>query len=190
MRWANLTGRAALVSVASAGLLVVVLWVLFPGDGQPSGDLGPVGDIPNRVVSGLDQDIPCIENADGSLDCATPLPSLTAADRASGLALTLEGIVVELDHLGAYRVSLGQAVLARGIVQESVLQLGNVGSGAYRAPSFMLLFEDASSHKVLPRNIYAKGVTDGPQRVDVYLVFDLEWYRDGASIDVSRVVVR
>ncbi|MES2208704.1 MAG: hypothetical protein V4515_00735 [Chloroflexota bacterium] len=163
--------------------------MLTAGGNQRPDSLGVVGDIPNRVVSGLDQDVPCTENADGVQTCATPLPKLTTADKASASALIIENGTVKLDHLGKYRVFLGQVVLARGIVQSSVLELGNVRSETYLAPSFRLELEDASSHRVLPRNIYDKGITDGPQRVDAYLVFDLQWYQEGASILISRVEV-
>lgn len=181
-----------LVILAALGLGLVTITVGFVGGGGDAGprSLGVIGDIPNRVISGLDRDIPCTENADGVQTCATPLPNLTTADRASASALKVANATVKLDHLGAYRVLMGQAVLARGVLQTSALELANARSDAYRARSFMLELEDASSHRVLPRNIYDKGVTDGPQRVDVYLVFDLEWFREGAAIEISRVEVR
>lgn len=174
---------------AGFALLAVAVWLLTSGGNQPPGSLGLVGDIPNRVVSGPDQDIPCTENAERVQMCATPLPKLTAVDKASASALVVDDATIRLDHLGKYRVLLGQAVLARGMVQRLVLELGHVRSNTYRAPSFMLELEDALTHRTQPRNIDDKGLTDGPQRVDVYLTFDLQWYADGASIQVTRAEI-
>ena len=159
------------------------------GSSSPT-NLGTVGNIPNRVLSGPDLDVPCVEDEKGVQACATPLPALTATERGTSSPLIMDNMTIKLDRLGPHRVLVGQAILARGVIQVMALELGNAKSGAYLAPVFLLELEDASTHEVLPRNIYEKGMSAGPQRVDVYLTFDLQSYGDGASVEVSHIEVR
>lgn len=178
------------VAVLGTLLIVGLIWLTTSGGSAGPDDLGVIGDIPNRVVSGPDLDIPCVEDEGGAQTCATPLPALTAADRSTSSPLVVDNLVIKLEHLGPHRVFIGQAVLARGVIEVMSLELRNAQSGTYRAPVFVLELEDASTKKVLPRNIYEKGFSDGPQRVDVYLTFDLQSFKEGATLEVSHIEVR
>lgn len=186
-------GRRAIVVLGLALIaLALTAGVLVFYSGQPSspGSLGTVGEIPNRIVPAPDRDVPCVENADGSQTCATPLPGLSAADRALSTPLEVSGLSIPLDHLGAYRMFVGQATLPRGEIEVMALSLSNSDSGTYFAPSFSLQLEDAMTKRPLPLNIYEKGVVDGAQTVNVYLRFDLTSFKVGATVEVKHIEVR
>jgi hypothetical protein len=170
-------------------LVVVAGLIFFQWAASNSPHFGVVGPMPNRVVNGPDRDVPCDE-VGGSEVCATPLPTLTESDRAQVIPLEVANLNVRLDHLGAYRVPLGQAVLARGIIEVMSLSIANTGDGFYSARFFALQLEDATTGKVLPGNVYAKGIVDGLQRVNVYLSFDLQSHKPGAIVAVDHVEVR
>ncbi len=180
--------RSALV-VAGMGAITVGALV-FLGGGTTTGQLGTVGDMPNRVLIGPDRDVPCEEVEGKAPECATPVPTIPAADKALGKALVVKSLTVPLDHGGEYRVYLGQAVLARGVIERMSFSLRNAADGNYRAPVFYLELEDAETKAIVPTNVYAKGLEPRPQPVNVYLRFDLQSFDKGATVEVADIDVR
>ena len=180
--------RIWLGAAAGAGVGILAFTVVF-GLGAAPAQMAPVGELPNRVIRGPDRDVPCEELANGQEKCATPLPQLTVAEKARGSALRLDAVSVPLDHVGGYRVLLGQAILARGYVGAMDLSIANLDQNSFKATSFRLLLEDAKSGEGLPFNIYEKGLTQGDQTVNVYLVFDLSAFTEGATVEVRDVFV-
>lgn len=173
----------------TSGVLVLMVAITASGCGGDGG-LGVVGPLPNRVVTGPDRDVPCREKDDGTLVCATPLPDLTPAESSHGVALRIERFEIELDHVGPYRVALGEAVLSRGIVTELSFRLESADRDDFLAPDFRLILEDNATRAVQPANVFEKGVVDGVQRVTVYVAFDLESYGKGSVVVLREVVVR
>jgi len=178
-------GMAAL----GASLLVAAGWIALYSGPAPT-RFGTVGEIPNRVAPGPDRDVPCVASSAGTMRCATPLPPLTDQDRAAARPLLVEGLRVPLDHVGRYRIPVGEAVLARGVIEVLSLTLANASDGSYTAPLFSLELQDAATGSALPRNMYGKGVVDGSQHVEVFLTFDLQAFAPGAALQVSRIEVR
>lgn len=163
--------------------------VFFAG-GATNHSLGPVGPMPNRVQTGPDHDVPCLEPEGEAPVCATPLPALTANDRKLGVPLARASLAVPLDHLGSYRVLLGQATLARGVIERMSFSIENTDSDKFLAPVFYLELEDADTRAILPDNVYEKGVSPGAQRVNVYLRFELTSFTPGAVVEVADIDVR
>jgi hypothetical protein len=182
--WRRAGGAIAVVAVVA--FLVTALNSL---DARTrTAQLGPVGEIPNRVVTGLDHDVPCIERDDGTEVCATPLPALSAADAATAKRLVVDQLSVPLDHTGSYRVYVGDAILARGVLQELTLAVADP-SDQFLAESFRLEIEEAATKKVLSRNPLVNPIQAEPVAVHVFLVFDLERYDKGSAVVVSKIVV-
>lgn len=155
-----------------------------------AGTFGAVGSLPNRVIAGPDRDVPCSENTNGIGICATPLPTLTAAETARRRPLEVVDIRIPVDADGPYRVLLGGAVLPRGLVEATNVQLGSAIDATYVADSFRIVLEDASTGRVLPDNIYVKGLVAGDQRVNAYLVFTILSHEPGAYVDVLQATVK
>ena len=179
--------------VAGIVLLGAAGFSLMQGGATTPPAFGRVGPLPtNSVFSGPDRDVSCtveLWEPGASEACATLLPTLAPQERTLGRPLDVGPIDVALDHLGPYRVRIGEAILVRGLIQDMVLTIRNTADGTYAAPFFMLELEDAVTGKTLPRNLYEKGVVDGLQRVNVYLTFDLQSYEPGAVVQVDRVSV-
>jgi hypothetical protein len=152
---------------------------------------GVVGSLPtNSVVAGPDRDVSCTTDMPPADEpCATLLPTLAPEERTLGRPLVAGPLDVALDHIGGYRVRVGEATLVRGLVQDMRLRIGNTADGTYAAPFFTLELEDAATGRKLPRNVYDKGMVDGLQRVNVYLVFELLSHAPGAIVRVERVLV-
>jgi hypothetical protein len=60
-------------------------------------------------------DVPCPDDAPPR-SCGTPLPTLEAPAVAAARPLSVARFPIRIDHVGSYRVSLGEASLPNGIV--------------------------------------------------------------------------
>jgi hypothetical protein len=188
------SGRSSAFWIAIAGIVLAAaaaLALLLPGAQAPP-TFGVVGPLPtNWVYAGPDRDVSCSDDhPDAFLPCATLLPTLAPEERALGRPPDVGPLDVVLDHLGQYRVRVGEATLVRGLIQDMALSIGNTADGSYAAPYFTLELEDAVTGKVQPRNVYDKGMVDGLQRVYVYLKFDLLSYKTAAVVRVDHIRVR
>jgi hypothetical protein len=64
------------------------------------------------------RDVPCPDPPPAA-GCGTPLPTLQPIAIAAARPLTVDQLKIPIDHVGAYEVPLGEAVLANGVVSSA-----------------------------------------------------------------------
>jgi hypothetical protein len=151
-------------------------------------------DDPHLSVDGLQiegyRDLPCSgEPPDG---CATQLPPVEAEALADATTLRISRLDIPIDHVGDYRVIVGEARLPNGIVTEEsfgfvddwpanlTILSGRVGLGVRSLEPDGRMFA----------NYYAHGWRQGTERVEAYLAFHIDGFDPGAMLSVRDIVVR
>lgn len=131
-------------------------------------------------------DVPC--SGEAPEGCATPLPSIEPAAADDAEPLTLHDVHIPIDHVGDYRVPMGEATLPNGILSETSVTLGE-----HRPTTFLV--EGGRVEVLLSGtqpfdNGYAHGWHPGSERVAVTLKFTVESFDSGAELVVQQLVVR
>lgn len=133
-------------------------------------------------------DVPCGEDpAPGH--CASPVPSIDPSAAEMAVPLTVPSLAIPIDHTGRYVVDVGDAVLPNGILSEATATLPDDVRTDVLIPEWIML--EVIGNDGLPlRNIYEHGWRPGTERVHVRLVFTVESFEPGASLEITNVVVR
>lgn len=134
-------------------------------------------------------DIPCAGEPPGG--CASPVPSAEPAAIAAARPLEVTEVVVPLDHVGAYSIPLGTAVLPNGVLSASLLELAETTQSGF------LLQEGLVALQLWPTdggerldNRYAHGWRPGVEEVEARLVFTVDAFDPGAALHVRRAAIR
>jgi hypothetical protein len=133
-------------------------------------------------------DLPCGE--DGAPEhCASPVPSIAPSAAQMAVPLRVPSLTIPIDHTGRYVVDVGNAVLPNGILGEATATLPDDVRTDMLIPEWIWL--EVIGEDGLPlRNIYEHGWRTGTERVHVRLVFTVDSFEPGASLEITNVVVR
>ena len=132
-------------------------------------------------------DVPC-ETENGP--CATPLPTIDPAAAAAAVPLEVDALDIVIDHVGAYSIPVGEAVLPNGILSEVQFELADdMPSTVLLNPGFVHL--EVTSLDGGPRfdNIYQHGWHEGTERVQVTLTFTVEWLDADTTLQLTNIRV-
>jgi len=121
---------------------------------------------------------------------ATPVPTIDPAVRRGAQPLTVAGLDIPIDHVGAYRVDVGTATLPNGILSVADLALAN------DTPTDLLVDGDGVSMQLLLvdggaplLNIYETGWHAGVVKVRAIVTFTVIAFDPGAVLAIRNVVV-
>jgi hypothetical protein len=185
--WYRYAPELALVALLL--LTVSGVGLLFMG-GSIEGRLGPVGPLPGiRASVPGDGDVPCSEDGEG-VHCASPVPTIDPAVAPDGVALSVPSVIVQVDHLGAYSIPLGTAVLPNGVLTEAAMTVVDpdrtdlkLRDGDVR---LLVLGEDGRRFG----NTYTNGWHPGTEEVTVSLEFTVTKLDGPTTLDLMDIVVR
>ena len=132
-------------------------------------------------------DVPCqTENG----PCATPLPTIDPAAAAAAEPLSVPSLDIVIDHIGAYSIPVGEAVLPNGILSEAAFGLADdMPSSVLLNPGFMYLEVTSLEGGPPFDNYYRRGWHDGTERVQVTLTFTVEWMEADTVLEVTGIRV-
>jgi len=135
-------------------------------------------------------DVPC--SGEAPTGCATPMPLLSVAAAAEGRELRIDALDVPVGPVGHREVDIGTAVLPNGILTEATFRIANESQDGFLIDPGIVRMELRSSEPGRPAfdNIYSHGVSDGPEEVHVFLVFDVVETSPGSMVTIADVIVR
>jgi hypothetical protein len=160
---------------------------------------GPIGwnsllctDTPHIRISSVTMggyfDIPC--GPDGTPDeCASPVPSIAPKAAAESVPLKVPSLVIPIGHVGDYAIDVGEAVLPNGILSEASATLADDTRTDVLIPDGIFL-EVVGEDGTPIGNIYDHGWRPGTEQVHVRLVFTVESFDPGATLEITDLVVR
>jgi hypothetical protein len=132
-------------------------------------------------------DVPC-ETENGP--CATPLPTIDPAAAAAAVPLEVDALDIVIDHVGAYSIPVGEAILPNGILSEAQFGLvDDMPSTILLKPGFMYLEVTSLDGGPKFENIYEHGWHEGTERVQVTLSFTVEWMDADTTLRVTGIRV-
>ena len=136
---------------------------------------------------GANHDVPCA--GEPPAGCATPIV-LDPATVATARALTVDALDIPATP-GHHEIGLGTALLPGGYLSESTFALADPAPAGVVVPDGIRL-EIRPTDPTRPpfQNVYDRGVIDGLEEVEAWLVFDVDAAPDGAIIQVRDVNVR
>jgi hypothetical protein len=143
-----------------------------------------------RVASPMSgyHDVPCgAEPAPGN--CASPVPTIAPSSAAKGVPLSVPSLTIAIDHVGAYAVDIGDAVLPNGILTEASATLADDRRADVLIPEGIQLEVVGEDGQPLV-NAYDHGWRPGTEQVHIRLVFTVESFDPGATLEITEVVVR
>jgi hypothetical protein len=135
-------------------------------------------------------DVPC--SGEAPAGCATPLPPPTGAAAAAGRELRIDTLDVPVGPVGHREVDIGTAVLPNGILTEATFRISDESQVGFLIDPGIVRMELRSSEPGRPAfdNIYARGASDGPEEVRIFLVFDVVETGPDATVRIADVIVR
>jgi hypothetical protein len=131
-------------------------------------------------------DVPCSTEG-GTGPCASPVPTIDPRVAVKAVPLVLPRVVVPIDHVGDYVIDLGDAILPNGILSVSSATLADDTRLDVLIPHGVRLEILGDDGKPL-ENIYAQGWRPGTEQVHARLVFTVEQFEPGATLDFTDVV--
>ena len=133
-------------------------------------------------------DVPCGEDpAPGH--CASPVPSIDPSAAEMAVPLRVPSLTIPIDHTGRYIVDVGDAVLPNGILSEATATLPDDVRTDVLIPEWIWL--EVIGDDGLPlSNIYEHGWRTGTERVHVRIMFTVDSFEPGASLEITNLVVR
>lgn len=133
-------------------------------------------------------DVPCgAEPAPGK--CASPVPTIAPSAAADAVPLRVPRLTIAIDHAGAYTIDIGDAVLPNGILTEAAATLANDRRTDVLIPQGIQLEVVGEDAQPLV-NAYDQGWRPGTEQVHVRLVFTVESFDPGATLEITDVLVR
>jgi hypothetical protein len=145
---------------------------------------------PSSATMGGYRDVPCAgEPPDG---CATPQPPSEAEAVAEATPIEVAALDVPVDRTGPYEVLVGTGSLANGILSEASFAL------AEPWPEGIVMLEGSVFLDVRSRepdgrpfdNYYLHGWREGVERIEAFLVFDVDHVEPGGTLRIRDLVVR
>lgn len=134
-------------------------------------------------------DVPCSGEAPES-PCATPLPTIEPAAAAAAVPLNVAAIDIPIDHVGAYSIPVGEAVLPNGILSGVEFRLvDDRPTDVLVAPYGISLTITSLDGGPKFENYYQRGWHPGTERVQATLTFSIEWFEPGAVLRVRDIRV-
>jgi len=138
-----------------------------------------------RISTVLDgyHDIPCGPTGN---ECATPVPTVDPGAATAAEPLRVTSLDIPIDRLGAYRVEVGTASLANGVVREASFELVDRSpSNLHVSPAGIRLAVDSDvAGRPLFVNAYEHGWWDGVEPVSVWLEFHVLLFEPGAILQI------
>lgn len=135
------------------------------------------------------RDVPCSGEApDG---CASPVPSAAPTDLAAAQPLQVSALRIPIDHIGAYSIVVGDAVLPNGLLTEATFGLADESpTDTLVTPEGMSLVIRSLDGGAPFESIYEHGWHTGTERVRATLVFEVESFEPGAVLVATDIAVR
>jgi hypothetical protein len=134
-------------------------------------------------------DVPCAGEAPEN-PCASPVPAPDASALAAARPLEVSRLDIPIDHIGTYKIQVGQADLPNGILSEAKFDLSNDSPTNFLVSSGGVFLQIESLDGGLPfENIYAHGWHTGTERVSATLTFTVESFDPGAVLEVTNLTV-
>ena len=122
---------------------------------------------------------------------ATPVPSAAPEAIADATELRIDRLDIPIDHVGLYKIRLGELLLPNGLLTDARFALvddwppGITILGRAVALEVISLVDAKQIY-----NIYEHGWREGTERVEAVLVFNVFRYDPGATLGIRNVVVR
>jgi hypothetical protein len=154
----------------------------------PACDESPEWTIESAIGAGY-EDVPCAGEAPNG--CASPLPTLAPDAIRDARPLKIESRSIDVPAVGPYRIRLGDATLANGILKVAHGTLADPWPDHVHLSSAGIRIEVVSQVAGRPpfENLYQHGWWPGAERVDVFLVFEARHVDPGATIEVRDLLV-
>ena len=154
----------------------------------PACDESPAWAIGSALQGGY-QDVPCAGEAPNG--CATPLPPMAPDAARDRQALKIPDRTIDVPKVGPYRIQLGQARLANGVLRIAQATLADPWPDHVHLSSDGIRIEVVSTVDGRPpfENLYQHGWWPGVELVDVFLVFEARHVDPGATIEIRDVLV-
>lgn len=154
----------------------------------PACDESPAWTIRSAVEAGYG-DVPCEGEAPNG--CASPLPTLAPDALRDAETLRIDQRSIDVPSIGPYRIHLGEAALANGILKVARGRLADPWPDHVHISSDGIRIEVVSKVAGRPpfENLYQHGWWPGVERVDVFLVFEARHVDPGAMIEIRDLLV-
>lgn len=137
------------------------------------------------------KDVPCPDGASPHT-CGQPLPSFEPAAVRAARPLSIASLSIPIDHVGGYEVSIGKASVPNGVV--STASFGFVdrwpADVSLEGGEARIALRSLEPDGVPFDNYYEHGWRPGVEHVEATLVFNVLWFKKGASLEVRDIVVR
>ncbi len=140
------------------------------------------------AARGLDHDTPCTGDGDPPTGCATPVPTPRPEIQAQARPLRVPALDIPLDHVGPYRIELGEAGLPDGAFTNSTASVVDERPTTFWIRNGDLLIEPVDPKRPPVGSVFREPF-DGVERVRVSLVFDVTEVSPGAVLQVRDIVV-
>ncbi|HEY0444800.1 MAG TPA: hypothetical protein VGC90_11315 [Candidatus Limnocylindrales bacterium] len=154
-------------------------------------DLACDADPQIQVFAGIDHDVPCTTEAPNGdpAGCATLPPRPNNAAIAAARPLRVAALDVPLSRTGSYEIEVGRASLPNGYLSRREFGLADLRPTTFWISGGI----DLDVRPLIPgrppiRSIYRDGF-NGPEPVDVFLVFDVSETTPGAVLQIRDLVV-
>jgi predicted small secreted protein len=142
-----------------------------------------------RIGVSFNRDVPC--PGDPPDGCATPVPTANVAARSKAVPLKVDRLDIPIDHVGDYRVKVGEAKLPNGQLTHAEIALVDdwpagvtILSGSVRMD-----LESLEADGKPFSNAYEHGWRNGIERVAAYVIFHVDAFEPGAVLPIRDVLV-
>jgi hypothetical protein len=136
----------------------------------------------------VDRDMPCTGNTDPPTGCATEPPTPRPEIRAQARPLRVPVLDIPLDHLGSYRIEVGEAGLPDGAFTESSASFADEHPTNFWLRDADLVIEPVDPTRPPIGSIF-RDPFDGVEQVRVSLQFDVTELSPGAILQVRDILV-
>jgi len=136
----------------------------------------------------VDRDMPCTGGGDPPTGCATYPPTPRPEVQAKAKPLRIPALDIPLDHLGSYRIVVGEAGLPDGAFTDSSASVADERPTTFWIPDAELVIEPVDPTRPKIGSIF-RDPFDGVERVRVSLVFSVTELSPGAVLQVRDIVV-
>lgn len=135
-------------------------------------------------------DVPCPDGQPPET-CGTPLPPYEGAAVKAARPLSIDRLEIPIDHVGSYKVSLGEASLPNGVATSASFAFVDTWpldlslDGGAAQIGLRSLEPDGKPFQ----NYYEHGWRPGVERAEAVLAFDVLWFRPGATLAIRDITV-